>query len=178
MGDGATQQQEAPSLRGHEDLISYFDLHGHVRKLTQPKKRRPARTTFYRYVKGLAGPAVIDKGKEAKQNVDMTTIPEFDPQPLMSILKDEIWTDDDVWNIAQNSQDDGDRKLNSMLAKYLYPPLPPGKLEKLSRLTAKRAFCEEVEPVPLQLFKDGVPRHQPAEKNKKKKDRNKRKQLS
>mmetsp|Transcript_11225 Transcript_11225/g.27604 ORF Transcript_11225/g.27604 Transcript_11225/m.27604 type:complete len:180 (+) Transcript_11225:108-647(+) len=175
--NGEKHSSSNPKLRGHEDLISYFNLHGHVKKLTQSKKRKPMRTTFYRYVKGLPGPAVIDKGssKDGKQATIDLSVPEFDPPPLVSILKDDIWNDNEVWDVAKSSRDDGDRKLDSTLSKYLYPPKPPGRLEKLSRRTAKGAFCEEMEPAPLQLFKDGIPRQQAGEKSKKKKDRNKRK---
>mmetsp|Transcript_24329 Transcript_24329/g.34025 ORF Transcript_24329/g.34025 Transcript_24329/m.34025 type:complete len:186 (-) Transcript_24329:202-759(-) len=135
-------------LKGHEDLIKYFELEDVVRKLVDREK--PLRATFHTYVKQLGVPRVVGKGtkeeaKQASQDVSGR------PAPLITVLKKEIFEDPATWTDTTKDSE-SERILDSSLLKYLYSNPQPFRGARLAKRTVTRAFMEEDDPRPLDVF--------------------------
>ena len=89
-----------PELKGHEDLLEYFQVKDFVSKFAT----KPLRTTFYSYAKKLPGPYVVEKGSvkdsadtqgglnqpESEPNLQNPIEKEIASRRLISALKDTV----------------------------------------------------------------------------------------
>ncbi|GAB5360923.1 hypothetical protein AAMO2058_000669600 [Amorphochlora amoebiformis] len=177
-------------LKGHEDLIRYFELEDLVTKLVHRPK--PMRTTFYNYVKRLPVPPVVEKGSVKEDSKRPENAPAAvaaaqaaaaaatgaqpgGPVPLKSVLKDDVWTDDSLW-VGFETMDSGlERKRDSSLVKYMHQPPPATcQIEKLSRRNVERSFLDEDDPQPLDVFDPAVQNATETKKEKKEKKKAKK----